>query len=132
MSNNRSQYTTTFPYGKWKGRDLQAIPTDYLMFVLGEHDLRYGLREAVTEELRTRKVAGSKNNANSQEKHYVNLPKHVNAVMVAELIHSGKRALSLRHHPDLGGNLMAMQEVNAASDWLHEVLDEVFAQAEVW
>lgn len=129
---DQSQYTTTFPYGKYRGWDLQTIPTDYLMYVLGEHDLRYGLREAVTEELRYREIerASNKNRARSHEKPYVNLPKNVDPDVVAEVVDAGKRALSLRHHPDLGGDVEAMQSVNIAADWLRDHLSEVFETAE--
>ena len=46
---------TTMPFGKYKARGLDAIPADYLEWLLGNCDLRPALKRSVEAELHRRK-----------------------------------------------------------------------------
>jgi len=45
---------TTLPFGKYKGRVLAAVPTDYLEYLLAWPKLRARTRESILAHLRTR------------------------------------------------------------------------------
>lgn len=46
----------------------------------------------------------------------------INKEMAKQIIAAGRRALAAKHHPDKGGDVETMQDVNAAADWLETLL----------
>jgi hypothetical protein len=95
------------PFGKHKGERLDALPDDYLEWLVGI-GLREPLRSAVAHEYRVR--CGS-------------AAVLVGARAAAEaIVAAGYHALATRHHPDHGGATGTMQHVNVAADWLRRQL----------
>lgn len=102
------------PFGKYKGRLLSEIPTEYLVW-LRTIELRPFLRDAVATEW-TRRHADSSGGASSR-----GAPEVAVRQMADTLVTQGYRVLAHAHHPDRGGSLVRMQEVNAAVAWLRRV-----------
>jgi hypothetical protein len=97
------------PFGKFKGRDLRDVDGNYLDW-LSSIELRPALAKAVAAERFRRIMADSASErfALSAEQRSV----------AKEIIESGRRSLAARHHPDRGGSLATMQNVNVVSDVL--------------
>ena len=113
--------STRIMFGRYKGTYVEDLPDDYLDW-LATIDLRYPLRGAVTEE-RWRRQEGQKHASHSKPV----VPTLVDPEWAFEVIDAGRRALSLRYHPDLtNGDLYAIQSVNIAADWLRDHLATVF------
>lgn len=116
---------TRMLFGRYKGYLLTELPDDYLSWLVYGIPLREPLFSAVHAEWGRR----GEQEATSYRK---GVPKFIDPDVVAEIIDAGKRTLALRHHPDIGGDLTAMQEINVCSDWLRGFLAEVFVEAGVW
>lgn len=101
------------PFGKFKGRRITDLPDAYVAWLLGL-DLREPLRSAVVAEAAARGLLVG----------YVPRLRPARAV-AEELIGAGLRALARRHHPDVGGDVTEMQQVNAAASWLRGRLREL-------
>lgn len=92
----------TVRFGKYAGWRLEDVPLDYVDWMIGKckHDL------AMWEGERQRRE----------------LLEEAELTMVEQLVKAGFRELAKRHHPDYGGSATAMQELNAAHEWLKEAL----------
>ena len=99
------------PWGKHKGEELGEIPCGYLAWVLEESDIEEPYRSAVKDELIWRLSLEP-----TAPPPALAPPEEI-ADTVRTLIEAGYRALTLRHHPDRGGNTERMQHVNAAHSW---------------
>jgi hypothetical protein len=101
------------PFGKFKGRRLGDLPDAYIAWLLAI-DLREPLRSDVVAEAVRRGLV-----TNPVGRIAPLRP------VAEELIGAGLRALARRHHPDVGGDLVTMQRVNAAATWLRGRLQEL-------
>jgi hypothetical protein len=98
------------PFGRHRGEPLEQVPFDYLTWVLrGCERLDPWLRKAIEAELEQRvgKPASG-----------------TQLVDVKSLIGQWYRELSLKYHPDRGGNHEAMKAINFARDRLFELLEK--------
>src|SRR5688500_3267503 len=100
----------TFPWGKYKAKPLADCPSSYLVWALENATMAHDLEAAVRNELLSR--IGHHTPPHEWPRYQVKVPSHVDPDVAAEIVDAGKRALSLRHHPDLGGSTVAMQEIN--------------------
>ncbi len=129
MSAQPSWEYNTMPFGKHQGRALHDIPIGYLQWVLRETSPEEWLDQAIRVELDRR--THRHRHEGPRYRYSVQLPSHVDPAVTEEIVDAGKRALSLRNHPDMGGDLVAMQRINAAADWLRDHLAEIFMSAGV-
>ncbi len=125
MGNGGAADRMVLRFGEWKGHDTSEIPLGYLQWLRSLPDLREPLRTAVADELEERKWRRRFQEAftaGRQAREYrqaVEREAHgVDARTALEIVREGYRQLSLRHHPDRGGDTAAMQQVNAAAAWL--------------
>jgi hypothetical protein len=94
------------PFGRHYGLPVNDLPDAYLAWLL-TIDLREPLRAVVIAEAELRGLLLHP------------APPTAPLRDVAEqLVTAGLHALARRHHPDLGGDLATMQDLNAAADWL--------------
>ena len=128
-SYSRSYYTPIWPWGKHKNERIADCPSSYLLWALENASMEPGLEDALRAELSRR--IGHFTPPHQWPEYRIKVPTHVDPDVAAEIVDAGKRALSLRHHPDLGGSTVAMQQINTAADWLLEHLAEVFVSAGV-
>ncbi len=100
----------TLPFGKYRGWQLRDLPEDYLCW-LASIELRPVLREAVMMERARRAMSEvSVSFCLSSEQRKV----------ASEIVEAGRRALARKHHPDAGGNVVVMRDVNSLADRLLE------------
>lgn len=103
----------TMPFGKHRGKELRDIPESYLLWLYREADLDTDLEHALLEELERR----------GWGEVILPAPRACPYPSVArELVASGLRVLAVKHHPDKGGDLELMKQVNATADWLRDVV----------
>lgn len=88
-------------FGKHRGMPLHQLPDEYLSWLAGLDTLRSPLREAVHAEKERREGART-----------------LDPKIALEIVNAGFRTLAKRNHPDLGGQHVAMQKLNAAHVWL--------------
>ena len=99
-----------FPFGKYKGYDLQDIDDGYLWWVVDNcQKLNARLKHTILDELARRDEMGSRDRRRGK------VPR---VPVLLNIVAAGRRALSLKHHPDCGGSVAVMQEINAAADYL--------------
>ena len=103
------------PFGRYKGYELDALPHDYLGWLIGLPDLRRLLRAAVEAEADRRRaetnMTGTLTRFNHEER-----------VVASELIAAGRRVLAQKYHPDRGGDMRTMQRVNHTADVLRDLV----------
>jgi hypothetical protein len=92
------------PFGKHKGENVADLPDDYLEWLHGLDDLHGKLRRAVDAEWNYRQATESCATALDLDAE--------DRALVAELIRAGYRALSLKYHPDQGGDSETMVRLN--------------------
>jgi hypothetical protein len=103
------------PFGKFRNRPLDEIPTDYLWWLLDEVDLRPRLKKAIQSEVDRRERPDPPPSPAAGP----DLQKLKN------LIQSWHRRTVMKHHPDRGGNLEVMKAFNAAFDDLKALLESL-------
>ena len=100
------------PFGMFKGRLLSDLPDDYLEWLL-TIDLRDPLRTHVEAEIEDREAVATKSKSIGKDERR----------MAEEIITTGFRAMAKVHHPDKGGSTKAMQALNAANQWLKNIIN---------
>jgi hypothetical protein len=99
----------TMPFGKYKGTEIAELPSDYLLWMLALDDLREPLRSAVLREAvrRNEEVPiALKHNVVA-----INL-KPEELQLARRLFDAGYKTLARALHPDLGGDVQQMQDLN--------------------
>jgi hypothetical protein len=125
------------PFGKYRGKRLISIPSEYLTWVLESEDLDAELRKAVVYELdrRGEAPATEKTEEPKPEPKVKGPPmpevQHVSPLgqRLAGDVRMLFRALALKYHPDRGGSAEAMQALNELHDQVQELLSRTFTSA---
>ena len=99
------------PFGRHRGRLLCELPSSYLHWVSGLHDLSELLRDGVAAEIRRR-----------QDLAEGEAPMAPMLAAAHEIISTGYRHLALRLHPDRGGQVADMQALSRAVSWLRQMI----------
>lgn len=102
------------PWGKYAGRPIGDVPTGYLVWALEESDIDEPHRTAILSEVAWR--LGLELPRPPAPPRPI-LPPGELAPTFRAMLSSGYKTLSLKFHPDRGGNTEAMQRVNATADW---------------
>jgi hypothetical protein len=124
--------TDSIPFGKHADVPLKNVPLAYLKWFekwygTDADDPDEELLEAVEAECQRR--AADRHTQSGNGRHTQEPPKPpdrqrvpvgVQPEIAAQIVREGRRALSLKHHPDRGGNTEQMQKINIAADWLEE------------
>jgi hypothetical protein len=98
------------PFGRYRGRDLEQLPEGYIDWLL-TISLRPYLRLALEAERRRRlgRWASPPPPRGAPRRR-----------VVEELVGAGRRSLTRKYHPDVGGGHEQMVELNHAAVWLLE------------
>lgn len=91
-------------FGKHRGESISEVPSEYLEWLLEQNKITI---EGIEEELERRISAES-----------AKLP------IVQQIIQAGYRVLAKQHHPDHGGDIEKMKEVNSAVEYLRRAARE--------
>lgn len=100
--------TLKMPFGKYKGLNVEVLPSHYLTWLAGLSDLREPLRSAVWAEWRKRQIVAEPAKALSSDVQR----------MAEEIVSAGYRRLAQVHHPDHGGDGELMTCLNLAAEAL--------------
>jgi hypothetical protein len=119
------------PFGRFKGVDIQDLPSDYLSWLVENIELRQPLLEAVDHEVKARKRATDDQSHHSARERRKILPStslrlssdQVN--LVREIVEAGYRAVARRCHPDAGGDAHEMVRLNLIAESLRAQLTEL-------
>src|SRR5262245_22954466 len=117
-------------FGKYKGKRINKLPTDYLVWCRDKCDiLTDELRAAIEGELADRADAppeGAEESAAGQE---APRPPKVSPLgqTLAGDVRMLFRSLALKYHPDRGGSHEAMRALNDFHDQLQELFARTFA-----
>src|SRR5262249_34051147 len=119
------------PFGKYKGKRINKLPTDYLVWCRDKCDnLTDELRAAVEEELADRTDATREGDEErAAEAEVVARAPKVSPLgqTLAGDVRMLFRNLALKYHPDRGGSHEAMRALNEFHDQLQELLMRTFA-----
>jgi hypothetical protein len=110
------------PFGKYSGRPLAEIPTDYLSWLLSV-ELRPWLRDAVASEYKRR--------IDEYDREYTPPPPPASGIRIRpeelplarRLVEAGYRSLARLMHPDKGGDVREMQRLNALAESVRTQID---------
>jgi hypothetical protein len=111
-------HAVKMPFGKYCGYYLSDIPSDYIRWLRTLDNMRGRLRAAVEEEWRTRQW----NTKEAQNDYAGGELDAADRALLAELIRAGYRALAFKYHPDRGGDVRVMQQLNQLMERLRETL----------
>jgi len=103
----------TFPFGKYRGQPLAAIPKEYLLWAV--RIAHQPLRGRIEAELMARDDARAHEYYRTQR-----TGTRPNGRLVRTIIERGYRAAAKELHPDLGGNHEGMVALNQAREWLDQ------------
>jgi hypothetical protein len=104
----------SMPFGKYKGREFHEMPTDYLEWVISI--ARQGkLLDALKKELDRRNAPPPRHRSNPLAD-----PSIYAAAL--DIIARGYRYAAMANHPDRGGQVSKMQEINVAVEVLRDLL----------
>lgn len=119
---------TTMPFGRHRGEPLDKIPTDYLLWATTIELKSLFLRMCIITELEARGAWSTDDHRQRREHHEPPPPPSTTVVpaeirpTAEELIAAGLRALTRKHHPDLGGSHDGMVRVNLTAETLRRVV----------
>jgi hypothetical protein len=102
------------PWGKHRGWLIGEVPTGYLVWAIEESTIAEPYRTAIREELADR--LDLRLPAPPADPTPMLPPAELEATFRA-MLKLGYKTLSLKYHPDRGGDTQAMQRVNATADW---------------
>ncbi len=118
------------PFGKYKGKRLNKLPTDYLVWCRDKCDvLTEEMRAAIEEELADRTDAPPEEEA-GETASTAELPKVTKVSPLGQTLAGDVRMLfrnlALKYHPDRGGSHEAMRALNEFHDQLQGLLTRTF------
>src|SRR5262245_9462338 len=118
------------PFGKYKGKRLNKLPTDYLVWCRDKCDsLTEQMPAAIEEELAVRTDAPLEEEA-GETASTAELPKLTKVSPLGQTLAGDVRMLfrnlALKYHPDRGGSHEAMRALNEFHDQLQELLTRTF------
>ncbi len=119
-------------FGKYKGKRLSKLPTDYLVWLVDKCDsLTDEMRKAVEEELSGRDDAPQQESAaNEPPAGPAAAPRPPKVSPLGERLGGDVRLLfrnlALKYHPDRGGSHESMQALNEFHDQVQQLLARVF------
>jgi hypothetical protein len=110
--------TVCFTFGRHNGQPVEDVPTDYLLWCLREcKRLDQLLADAIREELYRRRHGGRRTRGGGENKAQAGP-----LAILAAVLATWYREMSLKHHPDRGGSNEVMQIINDLYDRLKRVL----------
>jgi hypothetical protein len=110
------------PFGKFRGQPLGSVPSDYIVWCLGNLGrLSWPLRTALEDDLARRRRPEPPKPPEPPPPP----PPRVPVADLQELVGRWYRHLTLKWHPDRGGSEAGMQAVNDAQDLLGRMLQEL-------
>jgi hypothetical protein len=107
------------PFGKYKSIEVSALPDDYIAWLLDLDDLREPLRTVVFGE------AGRRNRQSfgARKRGFVTIQLKPEEVPLARrLFDAGYRTVARDFHPDLGGDVLRMQDLNSLAENVRDQL----------
>lgn len=105
------------PFGKYRGWELEALPDEYLEWLMSI-DLRNHLASGVEREYERRFVNSQRDNEAIRKV----IPEPEVLDLAFRIISIGYKRLATQMHPDAGGEHGEMVLLNAANDYLHKYL----------
>jgi hypothetical protein len=94
----------TLPFGRYRGRPLTELPSDYVEWALALDHLREPLKSRLRAEVQRPGRAMKVGTADR-------------ARVAKALIMAGIHALAQHHHPDVGGEHDMTVRITVAADW---------------
>jgi hypothetical protein len=111
----------TMPFGKYTGWRIEELPDDYLDWLYTQADIRSKwLRSPIKQEYLARRSGERGNGKNPAKRAGLD---HIVAVcpeLFAELVQCGYRKLAQAGHPDHGGSLEKMRQLNSLVESLRQ------------
>jgi hypothetical protein len=95
----------TLPFGRYRGRPLTELPSDYVEWALALDYVREPLKSRLRAEAQRRGL-------------YQQSRLSLHARTAEALITAGIHALAQHHHPDVAGEHEMMVRITLAADWL--------------
>lgn len=126
------------PFGKHKGTEVDQLPSDYLLWLVSNIDMREQLKEAVIEALEEvhsiivtpdmffDTATGKQGSKPKFDNSYFNsFPTYLNPnndmkELLKKIVDQGYKKVSLKLHPDHGGKKEDMQALTDVKDWLYK------------
>lgn len=126
----------TLTFGKFSGEEVSDLPESYLTWIIWSMDTDSGYKQALRAEALAEMVKRMEATlAQTSETPAANAPHFstprrgkVNAEVCAEIVSAGRKSLSMKYHPDRGGCLERMQDVNVNADYLETELRRLKSQ----
>lgn len=118
-SNEQRGVMLRLHFGKYKGKRLPEIPSDYLCWVLNNcTNLSSYIRQAIEEHLESL-------DDDDEPTFTAGAPprqQQSGSVVTADLVRTWWRGLALDYHPDRGGDVRVMQALSDAHDRLRKMV----------
>lgn len=126
------------PFGKYRGKRLISIDSEYLTYVLQGEEVDADLRRAILYELDRRgETPPEESEVKPEEKPKKKMDVKKPEVEVTHVSPMGQRLagdvrvifrnLALQYHPDRGGTAEAMKALNELHDQVQELLNHTFS-----
>lgn len=113
-------------FGKYRGRDIGTVPSDYLQWVLDNVAwLKWSQRRAIEDELARRVRYDREQDDRATPPPLLALPERASLDVARELIAAGRRRMAQEAHPDVGGSNDLMTTINCTADWLIELIERI-------
>jgi hypothetical protein len=113
-------------FGKYKDRDFSELPLDYLCW-LSENITQARLSRIVEDELQRRQRHYQEEREQREQEWREKMREQrrklggkskIDSGLATEIIEAGFKTLAKKFHPDLGGDLKRMQELNSVVEKL--------------